>query len=181
MLPAPLYHPRMSQAKENLLRAAIALFNRLPLNTRRRIEQRILRFKRPMTLGVRAAVFDRQGRVLLLRHTYKPGWMFPGGGVEKGETALQALTHELRDEAGIRLLARPRPFGIYANHAIFPNDHVLLYVLHPGEYERQPWQPNHEIAEIGFFGPDALPDATTPGTRRRLREILDGIPPTDEW
>jgi len=181
MLPAPLYHPRMSQAKENLLRAAIALFNRLPLNTRRHIEQRILRLSRPMTLGVRAAVFDEQGRVLLLRHTYKPGWQFPGGGVEKGETAAQALAHELRDEAAITLLRTPPPFGIYANHAIFPNDHVLLYVLHPGEYERHPWQPNHEIAEIGFFAPDDLPADTTPGTRRRLREILRDHPRSDAW
>ena len=40
------------------------------------------RWKRGMTLGVRAACFDGDGRVFLIRHTYVRGWYFPGGGVE---------------------------------------------------------------------------------------------------
>ena len=44
--------------------------------------------RRPMTLGVRALIYDRHNdSVFLIRHTYVPGWQLPGGGVEVGETA----------------------------------------------------------------------------------------------
>ena len=59
-------------------------------------------FTRGMTLGVRAACFDQQGRVFLVRHTYLPGWHLPGGGVERDETALQALAKEIREEGNLK-------------------------------------------------------------------------------
>lgn len=51
-----------------------------------------------------SALVRRQGRVLLCRHE-KPErgeyWLLPGGGVEGGETLVQALHRELREELGI--------------------------------------------------------------------------------
>lgn len=157
------------------------LLDRLPTKTRRRLTQRIFRLTRALTLGVRGMVFDEHEHVLLVRHTYQPGWMLPGGGVEKRDSAESALAHELMDEAGIEIIDRPHLFGIYDNRAIFPGDHVLLYVLRPGQYVRHPWRPNAEIAEMGFFAPDALPRDTTAGTRRRIAEVLEGTPPSVQW
>ena len=56
---------------------------------------------RGMTLGVRAACFDEAGHIFLVRHTYIPGWHLPGGGVERGETAIEALFKEMREEGNL--------------------------------------------------------------------------------
>ena len=80
-----------------------------------------------MTLGVRAIVEDKQGRVLLVRHTYVKGWYFPGGGVETGQTMEQALAMELREEVAIRKMGEVELLGIYLNRHISRRDHVALY------------------------------------------------------
>ncbi len=149
----------------------------------RRLFQLWFRLSRPLTLGVRALVRDEEGRILLVRHTYAPGWALPGGGVERRETAPQALAKELREEAGIILApsARPALFGLYSNRAIFPGDHVALYIVAPGQWRRAAWRPTREIAEARFFALSEIPPDATPGTLRRLREVLEGLPPAEDW
>jgi ADP-ribose pyrophosphatase YjhB (NUDIX family) len=61
------------------------------------------RLSRGATLGVRILAIDAQDRVCLVRHTYLPGWHLPGGGVERGEHALDAAIKEAREEA-LRML-----------------------------------------------------------------------------
>jgi 8-oxo-dGTP pyrophosphatase MutT (NUDIX family) len=139
------------------------------------------RFRRAMTLGVRAVVFDGEGRVLLIRHSYTPGWHFPGGGVETGEATRDALGRELEEEAGIALTGPAELFGLYFSRHISRRDHVAVYVCREWRQARQPKVPNLEVVEIGFFAPDALPDGTTDGTRRRIGEIVGGQPATVDW
>ena len=67
---------------------------------RTRLFQTWFRLSRPMTLGVRAIIENEAGEVLLVRHTYTKGLFFPGGGIERGETAGEALERELQEEAG---------------------------------------------------------------------------------
>ncbi|MCW2309959.1 NUDIX domain-containing protein [Rhodobium gokarnense] len=135
---------------------------------------------RGMTLGVRGAVFDGDGRVFLIRHTYVPGWHLPGGGVDLGETVRQALDKELREEGNIRLLGEPQLFAVYHNVRIYRRDHVVLFVARQWEQPEAP-VPNAEIAEHGWFQLDALPAETSPATRRRLDEIAGDQPPAAVW
>lgn len=136
------------------------------------------RLTRPLTAGARVMVIDDADQVLLVRHTYMPGWFLPGGGVERGETMRQAAERELREEVGV-LASEPLSFfGLYANFKEFKSDHVALYVLRA--YEVQP-RPNREIAEFGFFGADALPDGVTAATRSRIEEVMHGRVPPDYW
>lgn len=136
----------------------------------RRMLQRYWRWTRALTLGVRAIVIDAEERILLVRHTYTEGWNLPGGGVEFGECIEESLARELDEEAGIIMEGRPALIGIYDNRALFPGDHVAIYVVRQWRRNRMP-APNMEIAETGFFHPDALPDAIVPAARRRIEEM----------
>ncbi|WP_343312472.1 NUDIX domain-containing protein [Brucella sp. BE17] len=137
--------------------------------------------RRPMTLGVRAIVFDEEKNlVFLVRHTYVPGWQLPGGGVERGETFGQALEKELREEANIVLKSSPQLFALYKNAHASPRDHVALYICRHFE-QTAPRLPDMEIAECGFFSLDALPEGTTPSTKRRLQEALQNQEPLPLW
>jgi ADP-ribose pyrophosphatase YjhB (NUDIX family) len=133
-----------------------------------------------MTLGVRGVVLDRENRVFLIRHTYVPGWHLPGGGVETGETALEALDRELREEACIALDEPPSLFGVFFNNRASRRDHVLVYVIRHFTV-LQAKQPDREIAEAGFFPLHSLPEETTSATRSRLAEVLEGQPPSSHW
>ncbi len=134
-----------------------------------------------MTLGVRAIVHDSNGgRVFLIRHTYVPGWHLPGGGVEKGETAVQALTRELDEEGNIELLSPPRLLSFHFNRHASPRDHVAVFMI-DDFCQTSTKRPDREIAESGFFALDALPELTTPGTRRRLAEAFGAVAVSEYW
>ena len=146
----------------------------------RRIFHFYWRLVRGMTLGVRGVVLDAEGKVFLIHHTYVSGWHLPGGGVEAGETFLEALKRELMEEGMIELLAEPALHGLFFNSHVSRRDHVAVYVVRSFRQLRLP-QPNHEISACGFFGVDALPADTTAGTRRRIAEVVHGRPPIATW
>jgi 8-oxo-dGTP pyrophosphatase MutT (NUDIX family) len=146
----------------------------------RRALQAYWRMSRSLTIGAQGLVLDCEGRVLLVRHTYRPGWHFPGGGVERNETTLEALTRELAEEAGVVIDEPPQLFAIYSNFVFFPSDHITLYVIRSWHQPEVP-QPNREIAEVGLFALDALPEGTIGPVRRRLAEVVGGQAPAQEW
>ncbi|WP_225833378.1 NUDIX hydrolase [Streptomyces sp. NK08204] len=59
------------------------------------------------TVAAGVLLFDEQDRVLLVDPTYKPGWEFPGGVVERGEAPARAGMREVAEETGIRLREVP--------------------------------------------------------------------------
>ena len=138
------------------------------------------RFTRGMTLGVRALVIGPDGRVFLVKHSYVSGWHLPGGGVEPGETLLDALVRELREEGNLEPTAAPMLHGMFFNDHLSPRNHVAVFVVRDFRQIGPP-VPNYEIIAHGFFGLDALPNDTTAATRARIIEIIGGAPVTERW
>jgi 8-oxo-dGTP pyrophosphatase MutT (NUDIX family) len=146
----------------------------------RRVFHLYWRLARGMTLGVRAVVLDADGRVFLVRHSYVSGWYLPGGGVEVGETFRESLRRELMEEGRIELTDEPVLHGVFLNSHVSRRDHFAVYVVRHFRQDRLP-EPNREIVECRFYDPRALPADTTPGTRRRIAEVLDGQAPIATW
>ena len=140
----------------------------------------IVGVRRRMVLGTRVAALDGD-KVLLVRHTYIPGWHFPGGGVEPGEAAHQSAERELLEETGLRPRGALRLLGLYHNvHEATNRDHLAFFVCREFDAPKA-FRPNAEIAEIGWFARGALPDDIEPGVARRVAEIFDGAPIAPRW
>jgi ADP-ribose pyrophosphatase YjhB (NUDIX family) len=162
----------MKQAKEKKLGLVRVLLSRT-------IHTYFL-MRRGLTLGVRAIVRSNDGKFLLVRHTYTPGWHFPGGGVEKGQTTEQALRNELQQETNQKIIGKPVMHGLFYNNNASKRDHVLAYYCDvQGGLEAKPM--TMEIAEIGYFSFEDLPLNTDPGTVRRIREMVFGDEKTEVW
>lgn len=127
------------------------------------------------TIGVKAMLFNDAGEIVLVKHSYIPGWHFPGGRIDPQETASVAAAREAQEEAGA--LTDPDLLslhGVYANFGLGRNDHVI--VLHGKiiSYDPQLRKQNFEIIDVNCFSLDKLPSDISVATSLRLDEIRAG-------
>ncbi len=121
------------------------------------------------TLGVNVAVF-RDGKILLTKRDDFHVWCMPGGHIDPGETFPQAAVREVREETGLEM-ALTRLIGVYSRPR-WGEYHILVFSGEVvGGTERKQ---TGEVAEIGFFSPDDIPDALLLGQRQRIRDAFDG-------
>lgn len=123
------------------------LRNRLPASLRRP--------------GVAGIALTPAGRIVLVRHTYVPGWYPPGGGRKRGERAETAVMRELREEIGLETWSSVEPVEPF-------NPAGDIFVVRDAIY-RPRW--SLEIAEVAEFDVDDLPSSTSPRLRRALARL----------
>jgi ADP-ribose pyrophosphatase YjhB (NUDIX family) len=120
------------------------------------------------TEGAHVLVTDASGRILVVRTTYLgPGWMLPGGHVERAETPHHAAARETREETGLEVTV-DRLLLIDA-HRRGNVSFVFAGRLIGGELSAQ----FGEIAEVGWLGRDEI--AATSWRLDRLLGRIDEI------
>lgn len=125
------------------------------------------------TIEVAAAVLrDAQGRILLSQRP--PGrhlagyWEFPGGKIEPGESAAEALTRELDEELEIR--AGPiRPLVSIRHES--PEATLRLHLLEVHSWIGTPR--GREGQALRWVAPEALDPRQMPAADRPLLRVLD--------
>lgn len=144
-----------------------------------RVSRVYRRFATPISLGCRALVVDEQRCVLLVRHSYQDGWYLPGGKVERGESLQTAVVRELEEECAIAAEA-PTLTRMYYSEMEGRSDHIALFSV--AKFAKIAGRtPDAEIAEMGFFAIDALPEGASPATRRRIDEVFRGREIGERW
>lgn len=122
---------------------------------------------------MRGLVVDREGKVLLVRHTYCPGWHLPGGGVSKGESSQTGICRELMQEVGVETSEESlRVLNVSFSRIDSKHDHVLYYYVTEWTQISNPW-PSLEIADAGFFSLSELPVDVSKLTRMAIEVYLE--------
>src|SRR5262249_27968626 len=96
---------------------------------------------RGLTVGGRGIGVGRDGKVFLVKHSYVTGWHLPGGGVEPGETLVDALRRELAEEGNITVDGATALHGMFFNERASRRDHIAVFVVRTFRQESAP-RPN---------------------------------------
>ena len=104
-------------------------------------------------VGLLAVVRNREGDVLILRHTYRPGFPYgvPSGWLKRGERVSDGLAREIAEETGFAVRFR-RVLAVESGERPTRLDVWLEYELVAGEF-----RPSAEVSAAAFYPLDALP------------------------
>lgn len=146
----------------------VALYKRLP----RTLQLRAVRWATPnFTVGAIGLITDDGQRLLLVRPTYRHGWLPPGGFLGRGETPVEALQREIQEEIGVQMtFAEPHRvfFDVRKQGVTF----VSVGVLPRGAAPRVQ---SPELAEVGWHAIDHLPDLPNDFYEGLPQEDLDAV------
>lgn len=135
---------------------------------RKFILYRVLRLQ---TRGVRVILRD-ENKILLIKHPYDDFWVFPGGGIRRGESPMVAGAREVIEETGYSVIDDMKMLGEYVNKSGGKNDIVTVFVAKKITKAgvKQKLLDKIEIEKSQWFEMDSLPEIST-ASRRRINEL----------
>jgi ADP-ribose pyrophosphatase YjhB (NUDIX family) len=143
------------------------LWGQLPLP--RKARSTIIWLLNPkFTVGVVGLVHDEEGRILLLKHTYRPGkpWGLPGGGLRPGESLEDCIRREVQEEANMKIQVE----RLLSGAAHYDRRLVdMIFACHPRPGETLgTFKPNAEIVDARFYRLDELPPDMSKSQRKLI-------------
>lgn len=110
-------------------------------------------------VGVDAAIFGDDLNLLLIRRSDSRRWALPGGWVDPGQTALEAVAREVREETCLTI----KPETVIAVNSQLPDPngspHTSVHVLyHCVLLTRDAPVPTEEAIEVGYFDIESITD-----------------------
>ena len=123
-------------------------------------------------LSVAAVIRDAEGRVLLVKQTYgRLNWELPGGSVDLGESLVDAVLREVREETGLEAVA-DRVTGLYDERDI---DFLhVVFACHRTDPLATPTIDLAEVSACAFWSVEALPRPMSDYTVRRIHDAMSG-------
>ena len=138
---------------------------------------------RPLILpSARAVIMDQQQRVLLVRRTDNDAWVMPAGSLELGESIMDCLRREVKEETGLEALSAT-PIAIYSEPRFaftnaYGGQHQMLSVV----FRVDAWRgtlatATNETRDAQFFACDQLPDlpALYPETLANVQQFTGAL------
>ncbi|GIF51219.1 NUDIX domain-containing protein [Asanoa ferruginea] len=123
---------------------------------------------------------DPDGRVLLAKPTYKPGWEVPGGAAEADESPLTAARREIREELGVAFPVG-RLLAVDWVAAAPPWDGGLMFLFDGGTLDEAALArivlPADELSSYALVAPSELAGRLKPRLARRVLAALEADGP----
>jgi 8-oxo-dGTP pyrophosphatase MutT (NUDIX family) len=151
-----------------MLRLIPSGVHRAGLRLAHALRRRWWRITKPTLHGVSVAAFDKQARVLLVRHSYGTGrWAMPGGGIRRGEDPAIAAAREFAEELGVTVTDLA-PVAVLEEDLHGARNRVHLFT---GTLAGLPKPDGRELLAAAFFPPDALPTPCSATVAPRLARL----------
>ncbi len=124
--------------------------------------------RRPSTFGAHALALTPQGKIILVKLRYAPGWRLPGGGRAADEPPVDAALRELREEIGMTAHGQTRSAGEFDISVYYKRDIASLIIVRDVLY-RPRW--NLEVEKVREADLAALPEDMPPKVRSWIEEL----------
>jgi ADP-ribose pyrophosphatase YjhB (NUDIX family) len=110
-------------------------------------------------VGVRGAVFDAEGRILMVRETIdEHRWTLPGGWADVNQTPSQSVVREVFEESGYDVRAvKLAAVWDRAGQAQPPTAFSVVRLFFVCALEGGAAQTSLETSEVGWFAEDSIP------------------------